>query len=614
MKLNPVWKQQRKQKKTAKTKAKTGKQRKLATELTVTVTLLIAAVLLVQSTISFIGLNNAYNAAVGAAQSGFDNMIKMQVQGIVSALNSNHKRELSGDINEKEEKAVATAIVRDAFYDHGNGYFWADTADGTCVVHYRPDLVGQKRIDDKDEKGTYYIRNIIAAGNREDGGYTEFYYTKPGKGGTYLKRVYTEKFEPYGWYISTGAYEDDIEAATAVYRTEKLRALAEMAAAGAVLLVLGIFLMIRRARAISRPLALVTARLEQLAECDLHTPVPEIHTGNETEVIAHAAEKTVQNLRGVIQDIIRHLGLMAQGDFTVRTDRDYAGDIAPIRESIEKISLSLNSSLLQIRSATEQVAAGAGQVSGGAQSLAQGTAEQAAALEQLSKSVAQVSKDVGESAESAETASRLTAKAKRDAEAGRGRMNIMVEAMAEIQESSEEIGKILKTIDGIAFQTNILALNASVEAARAGEHGRGFTVVAEEVRNLAAKSAEAAKTTSQLIEESKRTVENGKQILDSAEQSLDAIVESTNKSAGFVDKISEGTKTQAAALGDVTSNVNQISRVIQTNSATAEQSAAASEELNGQAAVMKKEVERFRLDRADAGAREPETENQALPT
>lgn len=614
MKNKPVWNLkwtlQRNRTGTTKIKAKTGARRKLEKQLTVTVALLVTAAVFVQAVISFLSLDNAYNSAVSAAQQGFDNEIQVEVQSIISALSSNHKRALSGEIDEKEEKAVATAIVRDSFYNHGNGYFWADNADGTCAVHYRADLVGKQRIDEKDDHGTYYIKNIIAAGNKEGGGFSEFYYTKPGKSGVYLKRVFTQKFDSYGWYISTGAYKDDIDTMTAPYQSAKNRALIEMCAAGLLLIVLSVLILRRMSRKIARPLALVAARLEQLADGDLHAPVPEVRTGNETEVIARAAEKTLQTLRGVIEDITLHLGQMAQGDFTSSVNRDYAGDFAPIRGSIEQISAALNSSLLQMRGAAEQVAAGAGQVAGGAQSLAGGASEQAAALEELSKSVSKVSKDVSESAESADVANRLTAQAERDAEQGRGRMGDMVEAMARIADSSDRIGKIIKTIDSIAFQTNILALNASVEAARAGENGRGFTVVADEVRNLAAKSAEAAKTTSSLIEESKRTVENGKSILGSAEQSLTAIAESTKKSAGFVARISEGTKTQAAALGDITANVDQISRVIQTNSATAEQSAAASEEMNSQAALMKAEVEKFRLNDLGGTVPEPEAEER----
>lgn len=612
MKIKPrltlKWKRKGKPREKTDAAVTTGKQKRLGKQLTAAVALLVAAAVFVQTVISFISLNQAYNSAVSAAQNGFDREIQMEVQSIISALTSNHKRALSGEINATEEKAVATAIVRDSFYDHGNGYFWADTADGTCAVYYRPDLVGQNRLNDKDQAGIYYIKNIIAAGNKDNGGFTQFYYTKPGKGGVYLKRVFTQKFDAYGWYISTGAYEDDVSAITAPYQNAKLHALVEMCVAGLLLIVLSGFIVLRMAGKIARPLALVTARLERLAAGDLHTPVPEIHTRNETEVIAHAAEKTLQTLHGVIEDITRHLGLMAQGDFTSSVEREYVGDLAPIRESMDKISVALNSSLLQIRDATEQVAAGAGQVAGAAQSLADGTSEQAAALEQLSKSVSQVSKDVNDSADSADVASQLTVQAKRDAEKGRGRMSIMVEAMGDIADTSEKIGKILKTIDSIAFQTNILALNASVEAARAGENGKGFTVVADEVRSLAAKSAEAAKTTSELIEESKRTVENGKRILSSAEQSLGAIVESTKKSAGLVTKISAGAKTQAAALSDITTNVEQISRVIQTNSATAEQSAAASEELNSQAALMKKEVEKFSLN--DYGQSTPGAETQ----
>ena len=561
---------------------------------------LIMVTILVQSVLSYISLSTAYNTTINVAKSNFDQIIKTEVESITTALDANYKRYTDGKITEQQALQNAQTIVRDTRYNNGEGYFWADMSDGKCAVHMNSQYEGTQRYDAKDEKGTYYIRNLIAAGNKADGGFSDFYFTKPGQEGVFLKRAYTKKFAPYDWYISTGNYQIDINALTQQYSREKLFALIRLIGSSIFIFAVGIFLMYRMANSITRPLTKVTERLQLLSEGDLRTPVPSVNTHDETSILASATKKTVNNLHDVIDNITTQLGLMSEGDFRHRIDMEYVGDMQPIKESIHKISNSLSDTLSQISQSAEQVAAGSAEVSDGAQVLAQGTAEQANAVEVLSASANEISEQVKQNAEHAAKASHMSHEAADQVEKGKVQMQQMIKAMSDISDSSKQIGKIIHAIDDIAFQTNILALNAAVEAARAGAAGKGFSVVADEVRNLATKSAEAAKSTAQLIEQSIHTVETGTAIADATAQSLLSIVQSTEQSADLIRQISQASNQQANSIGQITQGVEQISSVIQTNSATAQESAAASEELSSHAQIMNDLIRQFQL-KGDSG-------------
>ena len=240
-----------------------------------------------------------------------------------------------------------------------------------------------------------------------------------------------------------------------------------------------------------------------------------------------------------------------------------------------------------------QLAYVANQVAAGSQALSHGSTAQASAIQQLSATISDISQQVKMNAANAEKATKISTEAFHEVELGNKQMEHMMKAMDEISSSSSQIGKIIKTIDDIAFQTNILALNAAVEAARAGAAGKGFAVVADEVRNLASKSAEAAKNTTSLIENSIRAVENGTKIAAETAKSLSVIVEETKQSTQLINQISQASNEQAVSISQVTQGVEQISAVVQTNTATAEESAAAAEELNGNVLTLKQLVDSF---------------------
>lgn len=345
---------------------------------------------------------------------------------------------------------------------------------------------------------------------------------------------------------------------------------------------------------IAKPMGACVKRLNLLASGDLTTPSAEVKTQDETKELADATKTIVTTMGAIVNDLSRMLQAMANGDLTVEATTEYPGDFAALKTASGKIIEDLNNTMRQINESSNQVASGSDQLANGAQALSQGATQQASAVEELASTITVISEQVRSNAVNAVDASKKVNGLGNELSHSNEQMQSMITAMGEISTTSEQIGKIIKTIEDIAFQTNILALNAAVEAARAGEAGKGFAVVADEVRNLASKSAEAAKNTTGLIESSIQAVEGGQKIADETAQSLASVVNGANEVIVTVDKISTASNEQADAIVQVTSGIDQISSVVQTNSATAEESAASSEELSAQAQMLKELVSKFK--------------------
>lgn len=369
-----------------------------------------------------------------------------------------------------------------------------------------------------------------------------------------------------------------------------------------VIILVGVFFSFVIVRSIKIPISEIANAAIKMAEGDLDVAVS-YTSRDELGILAAQVGRLIRKLQMIIDDENKFLAKMAKGDLTVDSvcEAEYTGSFHPLLVSFRGITEELNDTMRQISQSSSQVAGGAEQVSSGAQALAQGTSEQASAVQELVATINEISSKVNQNAENARLAEATSGSVSTKMNVSNEKMQQMIQAMEDISNSSNEIGKIIKTIEDIALQTNILALNAAVEAARAGEAGKGFAVVADEVRSLANKSAEASKNISDLIENSLKVVENGKQITDDTAKSLLDAVKDVNEMTGIIGQISQASSDQAYSISQITIGMNQISDVVQTNSATAEESAAASEEMSSQSQLMKALVGRFKLKNSPSG-------------
>ncbi len=347
-------------------------------------------------------------------------------------------------------------------------------------------------------------------------------------------------------------------------------------------------------RSIVEPSAQVRAALVGFSQGNLAVPVDFVGK-NELGEMCDALRTSQQVLHSVIQDISGTTGQMAKGNFDVELTATFPGDLAPIQQSVNQFVLRMSETISNISQSADQVSAGSEQVSNSSQSLAQGATEQASAVEELSATINDISTNAKQTAASAEEARASVGEAGAQVSASNEYVKQLNVAMNNISTSSEEIGKIIATIENIAFQTNILALNAAVEAARAGTAGKGFAVVADEVRNLASKSDEAAKATKDLIENSITAVREGADVVGKVTESLERTTVLASDVVSMMESVAEAVENQTTAIAQVTEGIDQISAVVQTNSATSEECAAASEQLSSQANIMHQLMAEFRI-------------------
>ncbi len=384
--------------------------------------------------------------------------------------------------------------------------------------------------------------------------------------------------------------------------TEQINETMKMAcvAGGITILVSIVIMSFFIARFVSKPLAKLTGLAQMMEQGDLglrtnQTVRVDIRSNDEIGYLTSVFRNMMNNLKGYIGEISVTLAAISAGNLMVETNEDYVGDFVSIKESLDEILNKINSTMSQIMESTDSVSNGADQMSAGAQSLSQGSVEQASTVEGLERNAREISQRISQSADDAQQASQMVESVGTQIVESNQKMTEMIEAMQEINESSNEISKIVKTIESIALQTNILALNAAVEASRAGEAGKGFAVVAEEVRALAGKSAEASKTTTDLIESSIRRVQHGSKIANEMASQLESVVSGANQVMETTIRIAEDSRMQALAVSDVQEQISQISSVVQTNSAIAQESAATSVELSSQTKTLKSLTDMFQV-------------------
>lgn len=364
--------------------------------------------------------------------------------------------------------------------------------------------------------------------------------------------------------------------------------------AGAIIVsLLSIIISKRVAGNISSAINSTATRLTSLAHGDLNSECTIVMRKDETQTLGEVLSKTIEILNNYINDIDTFVSRIKDGHLTYRSEIEYQGDFSKINTSLNELSTSLKEVFLNVNSAVSQINSGAQQVSDGAANLAGNTSTEAATMQQMAATMKSISDMISKNSENIGQAKELTRQTSQHIDDSNKCMDNMLVAMNEINSSAVEISKINKVIEDIAFQTNILALNASVEAARAGSAGKGFAVVADEVRSLATKSSEAAKTTASLVQNALDAVSKGENTANDTAHNLHQAVSLINNVDSLMTEVSDASVTEAQAITDINTGVDNMAHTVQSNSATAEQSAASSEELTGQAAILADMVAKY---------------------
>ena len=369
-------------------------------------------------------------------------------------------------------------------------------------------------------------------------------------------------------------------------------------------------------KAVLKPIQEIDHAIDKMRSGDFSAEI----TYTSRDELGHMAENMramLISLREITHDQMKMMMGMAEGNFAVKSKDEsiYIGEFKILYDAIQEIKKRLGETFVQVQQVARRVTAGSDQVSAGAQHLAQGATQQASSIEQLAATITEITQQIKDTAEFSEGSREDTLRIQKEAAKSNEDMQELLKAMGDISENSAQISKIVKTIEDIAFQTNILSLNAAVEAARAGVAGKGFAVVADEVRNLASKSADASKSTAALIENSLSAVQRGREITDKTAESLTRVIADINKVAESITHIAQEAMTQANSVGQISIGVDQISGVVQTTSATSQEGAASSEELSSQAQVLKHLMSQFRWDEDLIQLEEQEDNgaNEALP-
>lgn len=461
-------------------------------------------------------------------------------------------------------------------------------ATGITIAHCDSAVAQEQRNNtelsqtDSSLRGIAKVEQKMLAGET---GYSTYF-----RNGVYMVQTYAPIDGTNGWSVAVDAPLVDF-----------LGSVVACIIIGIVVGILAVTYSIYRAKQIGRrigePVAECTNRLKLLAEGDLHTPAPVIQTGDELQILAEATDSLSENLKKVIGDTDYLLGEMSEGNFAIGSGckEAYVGDFQGLLESIRKLNHKLSETLGEIKTAVNQVSMGAGQMADAAQGLAEGATDQAGSVEELQATITNVTEIVEKNAKALGASYDKAMEYQQQAKASGEEMKGLTEAMQRINDTSKQIGDIIAEIEDIASQTNLLSLNAAIEAARAGEAGRGFAVVADQIRKLADDSAQSAVHTRELIGTSLQEIEHGNQITDRTAEALQKVVEGIEDLANETKKAMEESHAQAEAMMQIEQGIEQISTVVQNNSATAEETSATSEELSAQATNMNELTDAFQL-------------------
>ena len=548
-----------------------------------------------------------------------------------------HRLFKEGKLTAEEAKRAAKEVMRGMRFDESGYFFIIDTDYRQVLQPPKPELEGMDRKDAQDATGKYFVKEMIEMVKSAKSGFSSYQYMKPGESKAADKLSYVKLFEPWGWAVGTGIYLDDLQ--RAVWRS----ALLSFAVLAAVLVfVVGLSLLIGRsvirqiggepayaidlARGISagnlsvqietdasdrgsmlfamkqmqevllRVLENVKEVVSAAARGDFSRRVDETGMRGFQLEIARDVNTLVATSEEGLGDVSRVLSALAQGDLTQSMDKEYQGLFGKLKEDANKTAAQLGEIVVRIKDSADTINVASKEIASGNADLSQRTEEQASSLEETASSMEELTSTVKQNAENARQANHLAIGASEIATRGGKVVGEVVSTMEGISESSRKIADIIGVIDGIAFQTNILALNAAVEAARAGEQGRGFAVVATEVRNLAQRSAAAAKEIKTLIGDSVGKVEAGSRQVGEAGKTMNEILVSVKRVTDIMAEITAASAEQSSGIEQVSMAVAQMDEVTQQNAALVEQAAAAAESLRDEAAKLVQSTLTFKLE------------------
>lgn len=487
----------------------------------------------------------------------YDRNVKNQVENTISLLEAVRRYQVINNLSDEQGKNLARELVRGLKYDK-SGYFWIDDFEGINQCNPPdPSIEGKSRIDEKDVKGKELFKEIIASGRNPEGGFTDYWFPKPGEKEANRKRSYSKSFDSYRWIVGTGNYVDDIEKVVARQEEDNRMyiktLLITVIAVGAVISVIIIIVSIIFGNSVALPVVESAKVANRLAEGDLTSRI----------------DPKLAERRDEVGTLVK--------------------SINTANENLEKMITSIVTGMQNLYYATEQI-------SQGNQNLSQRTTEQASSLEEIASTIEETTSTITQNTDNARHANTTSIASYEFAEKGGELVNSAVTSINEISDFSNKIGEIISVINEIAFQTNLLALNAAVEAARAGEQGRGFAVVAGEVRNLAQRSGSAAKQIGELIRESVEKIEKGTAQANNSGEAIKEIIRSVKNVTQLISEITAAGDEQKSGIEQINVGIMELDNMTQQNAALVEETASASEEMASQALELMNLTKVFKID------------------
>lgn len=529
-------------------------------------------------------------------QEGYETEIKSQVEAVIAILQAEYDKVQSGILTENEAKNEAKEIIRSMRYrEDGSGYFWIDDTDYNLVMHpILTDQEGSNRLELKDQNGVFIIKEIMKTVQQEEaGGFNEFYFTKADGVTVAPKLAYSGLFEPWNWVVSTGNYIDDLqkEMEQTKIGMEKnyKKFIFILLIIETIVLVVMIVVSHRFGNWLCNPIIKLAGVAEVVADGKIDVGLIRTNTSNEIAMLQNSFCDMIDNFS--LQ--AKAINQVADGNLCVDVEAKSSEDV--VGNALAKLIHDNNQMLLKVQNTAGEIQTGSSQIAAASQSLAQGSTQQASALEQISTSVTDIADKSKLNADRVDEVTRIVEEAESSLVDGNEKMHEMVIAMGEISDASVNIQKVIKVINDIAFNTNILALNAAVEASRAGEQGKGFEVVAEEVRSLAAHASEASNQIADLISDTIKKVSRGAELAQDTQEALQVISSSIEQIMELSKDVSTVSREQAEMVSQIDKALNQVSSVISTNSAASEECAASSDELSNHAGELTEQLHRFRL-------------------